>query len=186
MPRPTAAAGRAPNLLLLQRVLQDSGRFAATGEQIGEPFIGHSDTVSSAAFSSDGRRIITAAWDNTVRLWDIDSHGPIAVIRHPERVLSAEFSPDDDNIVTGSSDVTTRLWHVFVDTRKLIATAKAAAPRCLSAEQRAASYFLPAQPPAWCIEMAKWPYQAAAWKTWLVDSRAGKNPALPTGPASTS
>jgi hypothetical protein len=55
--------------------------------------------------------------------------------------LSAEFSPDDDNIVTGSSDGTARLWHVFFDTRKLIATAKAAAPRCLSVEQRAASFF---------------------------------------------
>jgi hypothetical protein len=76
-----------------------------------------------------------------------------------------------------------RLWHVFVDTRKFIATAMVAAPRCLSAEQRAASYFLPAQPPAWCIEMAKWPYQTAAWKTWLADLRAGKNPALPTASA---
>jgi WD40 repeat protein len=51
----------------------------ATGEQIGEPFIGHSDTVSSAAFSSDGRRILTAPWDNTARLWDVDSRGPVAV-----------------------------------------------------------------------------------------------------------
>jgi hypothetical protein len=127
---------------------------------------------------------VTASWDNTARLWNIDYRSPIAVIRHPERVLSAEFSPDGEHIVTASSDGAARVWHVFADTRKLIAAAKATAPRCLTSEQRAASYFLPEQPPAWCIEMAKWPYQGAAWKTWLADLRAGKNPVLPTAPAS--
>jgi hypothetical protein len=58
--------------------------------------------------------------------------------------------------------------------------AKRAAPRCLTAEQRQASFFLAPAPPAWCIEMAKWPYHAAAWKAWLTDRRAGKNPPLPT------
>jgi hypothetical protein len=43
---------------------------------------------------------------------------------------------------------------------------------------REASYFLPAEPPAWCIEMAKWPYQTAAWKARLFDESAGKNPPL--------
>jgi hypothetical protein len=57
-----------------------------------------------------------------------------------------------------------------------------AAPRCLTAEQREASFFLPAEPPAWCIEMAKWPYQTTAWKEWLADERAGKNPGLPSAP----
>jgi hypothetical protein len=55
-----------------------------------------------------------------------------------------------------------------------------AAPRCLTATQREASFFLSADPPAWCIEMAKWPYHTAAWKAWLTDARAGKNPPLPT------
>jgi hypothetical protein len=71
-----------------------------------------------------------------------------------------------------------RLWDVFADTRELISQAKMAAPRCLTAEQREASYFLPAEPPAWCIEMAKWPYQTAAWKARLFDESAGKNPPL--------
>jgi hypothetical protein len=35
-------------------------------------------------------------------------------------------------------------------------------PRCPTAEQREAFFFLPAEPPAWCIEMAKWPYHGAS------------------------
>jgi hypothetical protein len=27
--------------------------------------------------------------------------------------------------------------------------------------------------------MAKWPYQTAAWKAWLTEQRAGKNPPPP-------
>jgi WD40 repeat protein len=152
---------------------------AATGEQVGGPFMGHADTVSSAAFSADGRRIVTASWDKTARLWDSDFRSPIAVIRHPERVLSAQFSPDGERIVTASSDGTARLWQVFADTRKLIATARAAAPRCLTTEQREASYFLAPEPPAWCIEMAKWPYQSQDWKDWLEFTTANAKPPLP-------
>jgi WD40 repeat protein len=75
-----------------------------TGEQVGGPFIGHSDTVSGAAFSADGKRIVTASWDKTARLWANDFRTPIAVMRHPDRVLSAEFSPNSELVVTASSD----------------------------------------------------------------------------------
>ena len=118
--------------------------------------------------------------DKTARVWDAATGKPIGGRSRPRRVrvLSAAFSPDGKRIVTVSDDGAARLWTVFSDTQHLVAHAKAIVPRCLKAAQRTA-YFLPPEPPAWCIEMAKWPYHTAEWKAWLRDTRAGKTPALP-------
>jgi hypothetical protein len=93
-------------------------------------------------------------------------------------VWSAAFSPDGKCIVTASDDNSARLWTVFHNTQAFVSGAKAAVPRCLTAAQRKA-FFLPPEPPAWCVEMEKWPYNTPEWKQWLDNVRAGKKPPLP-------
>jgi WD40 repeat protein len=68
--------------------------------------------VRSAALSPDGKRIVTASWDNTARLWDAESGQPISepLTGHTAAVASAAFSPDGKRIVTASSDRTAQLW----------------------------------------------------------------------------
>ena len=139
---------------------------------------GHAAAVRSAAFSPDGKRVVTASYDRTARVWDGVTGKPVGEFRHDSPPQSVLFSPDGTRIVTVSDNGAGRLWTVFPDTQQLVAHARATVPRCLTPAQRAA-YFLPPEPRAWCIETAKWPYHTAEWQAWLRDTRAGKNPPLP-------
>ncbi len=72
---------------------------------------GHKDWVSSAAFSPDGTRIVTASYDGSARVWDTKTGALIAeLLGHGDRVLGAAFSPDGSRIVTASADRTARVW----------------------------------------------------------------------------
>jgi hypothetical protein len=77
-----------------------------------------------------------------------------------------------------SADKTARLWEVSPSAQEFVARAKAGTPRCLSPARRV-ELFLPPEAPDWCIGAGRWPYHAAAWRTWLADTRAGKNPPMP-------
>ena len=57
------------------------------------------------------RPIATASGDRTVRLWDVNTGGPLRTLTgHTGWVRSAAFSPDGMTIVSGSYDRTARLW----------------------------------------------------------------------------
>ena len=66
---------------------------------------------TTAAFSPDGTRIVTASVDKTARVWDAATANELAVLRgHEGGVTSAAFSPDGTRIVTASDDKTARVW----------------------------------------------------------------------------
>jgi Tol biopolymer transport system component len=79
--------------------------------------VGHEDAVISAAFSPDGKRIVTASLDRTARVWDAATGQPIGepLKGHTNWVISAAFSPDGSRIVTASEDKTARVWDATTD-----------------------------------------------------------------------
>ncbi len=61
---------------------------------------GHTDNINSVASSHDGKYLVTASWDHTVRVWDAVTGECLRILsEHTEEVNSAAFSPDDRLIV---------------------------------------------------------------------------------------
>ncbi|KIM28374.1 hypothetical protein M408DRAFT_23764, partial [Serendipita vermifera MAFF 305830] len=85
---------------------------AETGQAVGAPFQGHSNWVTSVAFSPDGKRIVSGSSDNTVQVWDAETGQAVGAPfqGHSNWVTSVAFSPDGKRIVSGSKDKTVRVW----------------------------------------------------------------------------
>ena len=85
---------------------------ADTGAAIGEPLRGHSGSVTSVTFSSDGHRIASASADQSVRLWNADTGAPIGdpLTSQSGSVNSVAFSPNGRFLASASDDKKVRLW----------------------------------------------------------------------------
>ena len=105
-------AGFAPDGML---VLGTTGTvaFVWLADRPGDPIAlrGHTDQISSAAFSADGTRVVSASRDNTVRIWRADGSGDPLVLRGPQRGFgSAMFSADASRVLATGSDGSITAW----------------------------------------------------------------------------
>jgi WD40 repeat protein len=80
------------------------------------PRVAHGGPITSAAFSPDGARVVTASYDTTLKLWDVATrrlirtfvrHSNEGIIRH----VAVAFSPDGTRVVSGCVDGM-KLWDV--------------------------------------------------------------------------
>jgi WD40 repeat protein len=71
---------------------------------------GHVGQVYDARFSADGRRIITAGEDHTVKLWDSSLGIETFELRRDDRVASVAMTPDGLQLVAACWDGTITLW----------------------------------------------------------------------------
>jgi len=82
---------------------------ALTGGQFAI-YRGHTDIVTTLAWSPDGNNIATGSADGTVRLWHVATGKQTYVYRgHQASVNSLGWSPDGQRIASGASDKTVQI-----------------------------------------------------------------------------
>jgi len=75
---------------------------------------GHNHFVQDVVISSDGQFALSASWDKTLRLWDLNTGTTTRrFVGHTNDVLSVSFSADNRQIVSGSRDKTIKLWNTL-------------------------------------------------------------------------
>jgi WD40 repeat protein len=87
-------------------------------------YVGHTELIQAVNFSPDGKYLVTASNDATVRLWEVQpsfTSPQFASHSDGESVAgAAAFSPDGKYLVTASNDNGLRLWDVA--TREIVRT----------------------------------------------------------------
>jgi WD40 repeat protein len=91
------------------------------GDKNLSPVVGGTMAITSLSFSADGKRLLTTASDDTLRIWDVQSGDRLATLSgHTSFVSGGAITPDGRHVVTGSADGTSKIWDAA--SGKLLAT----------------------------------------------------------------
>lgn len=73
---------------------------------------GHSGGVRSAVYSPDGKKILSASGDKTIKEWEVGTYKCVkTLVGHSTWVNSAVYSLDGENIISSSGDKTIKKWN---------------------------------------------------------------------------
>ncbi len=106
---------RSFRLTLILTAIIAAGVFSFRDCSADEPieFKGHKEVVYDGKFFPDGKSLVTASFDQTLKLWDIATQSTLRTMEgHTGIVLTVDVSPNGKMIASGSSDRTIRLWDV--------------------------------------------------------------------------
>lgn len=92
----------------------------ATGNP-SRTFSGHVSIIHSIHPSADGKQIMSAGWDGTVRLWDVVTEAALKVFKlHNYGISTVTFSPNGKRILVGEGGGMASLWDVQSGERQLL------------------------------------------------------------------
>ena len=62
-------------------------------------------------FNPQGTKILSASFDHTAKLWDVESGKMLQTLEgHEDEIFSCQFNYEGDTIITGSKDNTCKIW----------------------------------------------------------------------------
>jgi WD40 repeat protein len=71
---------------------------------------GHGDRVDAVTFSADGKTVVTASLDKTIKLWDAQSGKLLRTLTgHTDGVLALGVTPKGQ-IISSGRDETIKIW----------------------------------------------------------------------------
>ena len=75
---------------------------------------GHGTSVLSLAITPDNQRVVSAAQDRNLIVWDIQSFKSLTKLEgHTSGVWAVCIAPDGKRVVSGSADGTVKIWDTF-------------------------------------------------------------------------
>ena len=96
-------------------------------------FTGHTRAVTAAAFSPDGKRIVSGGADWLIKIWDTDKGKELkSIAGHQAVVGSVAWSPDGKHIASGSGDHTIKLWNADTYAEERTLAGHSAAVSCVA------------------------------------------------------
>ena len=73
----------------------------------------HTGWVNRVAMSGDGNLLVSASWDKTLKVWEVESGRELRTLAgHKDGVIGVAISADGKLVVSASADQTLRVWEV--------------------------------------------------------------------------
>lgn len=80
-------------------------------DRCSQTFVGHSEAVTSCAWSPDGSRIFSGSNDKTLKVWDVVSCDCLhTLLGCGGRVLTCDWSPDGSRVLSVVEDRGLKVW----------------------------------------------------------------------------
>jgi WD40 repeat protein len=74
---------------------------------------GHNDGVSACAVTPDGRHVVSASWDQTLKVWELATARALATLQgHTHWVTACAVTPDGQHVVSASDDKALKVWEL--------------------------------------------------------------------------